>query len=288
MTVLHELFRYPFMVNAFRAGTIVAVVASLMGWFTVLRRQAFAAHTLALVGFPGAAGATLLGLSPVAGYFGFCGGAALVLAARPRASRAGGYSEGSAVIGSVQALLLASGYLFVNLYRGNLNGVNALLFGNFLGVTATQVLTLLAVGVAALAALGVMARPLFFASIDQPAAEAAGVPVGVVSVVFLLLLGLAVAEASQITGSLLVFALLVLPAATAQALTPRPLVGVLVASAVALASTWLGLAFAYYSVYPAGFFITTLAFGAYVLARAGAAVAGHRAGTRAPAAGAGP
>ena len=288
MTVLHELFRYPFMVNAFRAGTIVAVVASLMGWFTVLRRQAFAAHTLALVGFPGAAGATLLGLSPVAGYFGFCGGAALVLAARPRASRAGGYSEGSAVIGSVQALLLASGYLFVNLYRGNLNGVNALLFGNFLGVTATQVLTLLTVGVAALAALAVMARPLFFASIDQPAAEAAGVPVGVVSVVFLLLLGLAVAEASQITGSLLVFALLVLPAATAQALTPRPLVGVLVASAVALASTWLGLAFAYYSVYPAGFFITTLAFGAYVLARAGAAVAGHRAGTRAPAAGAGP
>ncbi len=273
MTVMTQLFQYPFMVNAFRAGTIVAVMAAVMGWFIVLRRQAFAAHTLALVGFPGAAGATLLGLSPSLGFFGFCGAAAVVLSTRPRASRVQGYSEESAVIGSIQALLLASGYLFVNLYRGNLNGVNALLFGNFLGVTPSQVLALLGVGVAGLLVLAGIARPLFFSSIDADVAEAAGVSVRLLSVIFLVLMGLAVAEASQITGALLVFALLVLPAAAAQTITARPILGVSLAVAIALGSTWSGLAFAYYSVYPVGFLITTLAFPFYVAALAGRAAA---------------
>jgi len=271
MILLTQLFQYPFMLNAFRAGTIVAVMAAVMGWFIVLRRQAFAAHTLALVGFPGAAGATLLGLSPTLGFFGFCGAAAVVLSARPRASRVQGYSEESAVIGSIQALLLASGYLFVNLYRGNLNGVNSLLFGNFLGVTQTQVLSLLGVGAAGLLVLAGIARPLLFSSIDADVAEAAGVSVRVLSVIFLVLMGLAVAEASQITGALLVFALLVLPAAAAQTITARPMLGVSLAVAIALGSTWSGLTLAYYSVYPVGFFITTVAFAVYVAAILGRA-----------------
>src|ERR1041385_748057 len=112
---LRQLFDFPFMVNAFRAGTIIAITAALIGWFMVLRRQTFAGHTLALVGFPGAAGAILLGLSANVGFFAFCLAAALVIAV-PRSSREGSVTEESAVIGTVQAFALACGFLFVSLY----------------------------------------------------------------------------------------------------------------------------------------------------------------------------
>jgi zinc/manganese transport system permease protein len=275
------LFDYPFMVNALRAGTIVAVVSAAMGWFMVLRRQTFAGHTLSLVGFPGAAGAILLGLSPAVGYFGFCLVAGLVIATASPPVGSALYSEESALIGTVQAAALACGFLFVNLYHGNLNGLTGLLFGNFLGITSSQVLSLLAVAVPALVVLALIARPLLFASVDPEVASAIGLPVRILAVVFLMLLGLAAAEASQITGSLLVFALLVLPAATAQVVTGRPFLGIAISVALGVAVTWTGLALAFYTPYPVGAFITTLSFGAYVAARglrrfAGVARAGAR------------
>lgn len=263
---VRQLFEFPFMVNAFRAGTVVAVAAGLIGWFMVLRRQSFAGHTLALVGFPGAAGATLIGLGATWGFFGFCTAAALAIAALPRASDSG-YSEESAVIGTVQAVAVACGFLFVTLYAGSLNSVNALLFGTFLGIDDGQVVALAMVAGIALLALAAIARPLLFASVDPDVAAARGVPVRTLSVAFLLLLGLTVAAVSQITGTLLVFALLVMPAATAQAVTARPGRSALIAVGVALAVTWAGLASAYYSPYPIGFFVTTFAFVAYVGAR---------------------
>jgi len=263
---------YAFMVNALRAGTVVAVMAAAIGWFMVLRRQSFAGHTIAVVGFPGAAGATLVGVSALVGYFGFCVLAALVISMVPR-SGGRAFSAENAVTGTVQAVLLAFGFLFVSLYRGDLNGVDALLFGSFLGVTPTQVVTLFFVALGALGALAVMARPLLFASVDPDVARARGVPVGALSTAFLVLLGLAAAEASQITGSLLVFALLVMPAATAQRLTPRPALALALAVAVAMMVTWLALMAAFYSPYPIGFWVTTLAFAAYVSA---GALAGHR------------
>jgi zinc/manganese transport system permease protein len=266
---LGQMLSYPFMVNAFRAGTIVAVVAGAMGWFMVLRRQTFAGHTLSVVGFPGAAGAILVGISPVVGFFAFCCGAGLVIATVPRPGGATGYGEESAVIGSVQAFALGCGFLFVSLYHGNLNGLTGLLFGSFLGITNGQVLALLAVAVPALLALGLASRPLLFATVDREVAAAAGLPVRWIGIGFLLLLGIAVAEASQITGALLVFALLVLPPATAQAVTGRPALGVGLSVAIAVAVTWAGLVLAYFTPYPTGAFITTLSFGAYVLARGG-------------------
>lgn len=264
---VQELWSFPFMVNAFRAGTIVAVAAAVLGWFMVLRRQTFAGHTLAVAGFPGAAGATLLGVSASYGYFAFCAAAALVIAAIPRGGQ-GRFGHESAVTGTVQAFALACGFLFIALYKGFLNGVNALLFGTFLGITSGQVVILLVVTVVVLAAMGALGRPLLFTSIDPAVAGARGVPVRAVSVVFLVLLGAAVAEASQITGTLLVFALLVMPAATAQALTARPRLSLLLSVVIAVVVTWLGLGIAYYSEYPIGFFVTTIAFVFYVLAQA--------------------
>lgn len=268
VTDLQQMWVFPFMVNAFRAGTIVAVAAAVMGWFMVLRRQSFAGHTLAVVGFPGAAGATLIGVSATYGYFAFCVSAALVIGVIPRAGRDADGHE-SALTGTIQAFLLACGFLFTALYKGLLGGVTSLLFGSFLGITTTQVWVLLGVAVAVLVVLAAIARPLLFASVDPDVAAARGVPVRLLAILFLVLLGAAVAGASQITGSLLVFALLVMPAATAQTLIARPALSIALSVALALTVTWLGLIAAYYSPYPIGFYVATFAFAGYVLAGLG-------------------
>lgn len=284
---VQQLLAPHFMVNAFRAGTTVAVVAGALGWFTVLRRQAFAGHTLAVVSFPGAAGAILAGVSVSVGYFAASIAAALVIAAVPRSPGGRGYSQESAVIGTVQAFALACGALFVSLYGGFLNSLTGLLFGTFLGISDTQVITLIVVGVTVLAVLALMARPLFFATIDADVARARQVPVRLLGTVFLVLLGCAAAEVSQITGAVLVFALLVMPAAAAQQLTARPAVSFLLTIALSVAITWLGLAVAYFSIYPVGFFVTSFGFAAYIVASA-ARAAGERLGrwgTLRPAAG---
>jgi zinc/manganese transport system permease protein len=272
---VRQLLFYPFMVNAFRAGTVVAVVAGALGWYMVLRRQTFAGHTLAIVSFPGAAAAILIGVSSTVGYFTAAIAAAVVIAAIPRSLGGRARSSESAVIGTVQAFALACGALFVSLYGGFLNSLTDLLFGSFLGISSSQVLTLLAVAVLALAVLAVIGRPLFFATVDPDVAAARGVPVRVLGTIFLILLGCATAEVSQITGALLVFALLVMPAATAQRLTSRPLASFALTIGLGLATVWLGLAVAYFSVYPVGFYITTFGFGGYVLAALGTTAAGR-------------
>ncbi len=267
ITDLQRMWSFPFMVNAFRAGTIVAVLAGVMGAFMVLRRQSFAAHTLSMIGFPGAAGAVLIGVAASYGYFAFCLAGALIIAALSRAGP-GGYSEESAVTGIVQSFALACGFLFVALYKGFLNGINALLFGNFLGITTGQVTLLGVVAAVCLIVLVVIGRPLVFASIDPDVATARHVPVRALSVVFLVLLAAATAETSQITGTLLVFALLVMPAATAQVLTARPIRALALTIAIGLIVTWLGLSVAYYTPFPVGFFVTSFAFAGYAGAQA--------------------
>lgn len=261
-----QVLSFHFMVNAFRAGAIAAVAAGAIGWFMVLRGQSFVGHSLAMVGFPGASGAVWLGLSASVGYFGFCGAAAVIIAFLPRRGGVRGFSEESALIGTLQALALASGFLFVGLYKGFLDGITSLLFGSFIGITDHQVVVLAAVAVVALITLGAVGRPLLFASIDPDVAAARGVPVGALSAAFLLLLGIATAEVSQITGTLLVFALLVMPAAAARQLTTRPALSFTLTVVMALVVTWGALAVAYYSVYPVGFFVTTFGFVLYVAA----------------------
>jgi zinc/manganese transport system permease protein len=278
---VREMLRYPFMVNAFRAGTAVALLAAIVGWFMVLRRQAFVGHTLAIVGFPGAAAAVWLGASPALGYFAACLLCAVVIAALSGRGNGGDGRGEPAVIGLAQATALATGYLFISLYHGNLEGTNALLFGSFLGVTDAQVVALAVVALVAVAVVAAIGRPLMFASIDPSTALARGIPVAALGVGFLLLLGAAAAAASQITGSLLVFALLVLPPATARRFTLRPGLGIVLAVALGLAVTWLGLTLAFFTPYPIGFWVTSLAFGLYVVVHAVHGVA-HRGRHRSP------
>jgi zinc/manganese transport system permease protein len=267
LTDFQLMWSYPFMVNAFRAGAVVAVVAGAVGWFMVLRRQTFAGHSLSVVAFPGAAFATLVGISLSLGYFGFCVAAALAIAALRRGGRSDSAQE-SAATGVVQAFLLGCGYLFTALYKGLMQGPQALLFGSFLGITTAQVTTLAVVGAVALAGLAAIGRPLLFASVDPQVAAGRGVPVRLLSTLFLVLLGAATAEAAQITGALLVFALMVLPAATAQRLTARPGPSLALSVGIGFAVTWLGLVAAFYWPCPLGFFVTSFAFAAFLAAHA--------------------
>jgi zinc/manganese transport system permease protein len=277
---LRQVLSYPFMVNALRAGTVVAVVAAAAGYVMVQRRQAFAGHTLAMIGFPGAAGATWLGVNPLFGYFTFCLAGAGAIASVPGSAGSATDRRGeSAVIGVVQSFALASGFLFVNLYHGFQAGLTSLLFGSIIGITDEQVVLLVAGGALCLAILAVLGRPLLFASVDPATAGARGVPVRAVGVAFLATLGLAAAATSQVTGSLLVFALLVAPAATAVKLTARPGLGVVLAVLIGLAVTWLGECVAFFSPYPIGFWVTTFAFGGYLMASGWRAVS-DRVGAR--------
>ena len=273
---VRQLLSYHFMLNAVRAGTIVAVVAGAIGYFMVLRRESFAGHALAVIGFPGAAGATLLGVNPAVGYFGACIAAAIVIAELPSAGRSdaglGNHGDESAAIGTVQAFALACGFLFVSLYRGFLSGLNGLLFGSIIGITDAQVLLLAAAAVPCLLVLAALGRRLLFVSVDPDVAGARGVNIRATSTVFLVLLAIAAAGTSQVTGSLLVFALLVTPAATATTLTARPILGLALSIAIAVLVTWIGEAMAFFSPYPIGFWVTSIAFGVYVVARLGSTI----------------
>jgi zinc/manganese transport system permease protein len=260
------LLQYHFMQNALWAGTLVALTAGAAGYFVVLRGQSFAAHMLSQVGFPGAAGAVLVHLSPVIGLIVFCVAAALGIGWAGRDLDAGHRAE-SAAVGSILAFSLGLGLLFFRLYAGSAAGIYSFLFGTILGIADRDVALTAVVAVLSLVALAVIARPLVFATVDPDVAEARGVRVQPVSIAFLLVLALAVAITVQIVGTLLIFALLVAPAASALQLTARPGRALGMSILFSLAFTWLGLAFAYFTDRPVGFFITTFAFAAYVLIR---------------------
>jgi zinc/manganese transport system permease protein len=270
------LLQYHFMQNALLTGTAVAVLAGAAGYFVVLRGQSFAAHTLSQVGFPGAAAGVLLHTPPLLGLVAFCTASALGIGLAGRGLDAGRRSE-AAVVGTILAFSLGLGLLFFRLYAGSAQGIYAFLFGTILGISDGAVLTTALMALGCLAVLVAIARPLLFASVDPDVAQARGVPVRGLSIAFLVLVALAVAQAVQIVGTLLIFALLVAPGAAAQQLTSRPWRGLALSILLSLAFTWTGLAVAYFTIYPVGFFITTVAFGSYIAIRlVRAALAGGR------------
>jgi zinc/manganese transport system permease protein len=260
-----QMWSYAFFQHAFEAGTVVAVVAGVIGYFVVLRRSAFAAHALSHIGFAGAAGAVALGVAPLWGLLVFCLGAAGVMGALGQRLRAR-----DTVIGIVLAFSLGLGALFLSLYHGgNANAAVSILFGQILGVTSGDVVLTVVIGAVALVLLAAMYRPLLFASVDEEVAEARRVPVRLLSIAFMVTLGLAVAVAVQVVGVLLIFALLVTPAAAAELVTRRPWTAVVTSVVLALVCTWVGLAVSWYSSYPVSFFITATAFAIYVGLRVG-------------------
>jgi zinc/manganese transport system permease protein len=259
---LEQMFQYQFMQHAFEAGTLVAIIAGIVGYFVVLRRSSFAAHSLSHIGFAGAAGAVLLGISPVFGLLLFTsvGGVGMTVLG-PRAAHR------DVQIGTVLAFMLGLGVLFISLYTGYATEAYSILFGEILGISFSDVIVTAIAGVAILLVVAVVYRPLLFASLDEDVAEAKGLHLHALGVVFMLLVALATSIAVQVVGVLLIFSLMVTPAAIAQRLANQPWRAILISVIISLAATWLGLFIAFYEPYPVSFFITTIVFILYLLAR---------------------
>jgi len=252
-TATAPMLEYDFMRTAFMASGIAALLAGTVGFFLVLRGQTFAGHALSHVGFSGATGALLFGLSPLTGLVGFtiAAGIGMGLFGEKLAER-------DVAIGMMLSLALGLGLLFLHFYTAAATQAAALLFGNVLGVDEAALLTLATLAVASFLALRIIIRPLIFASLESELAEARGVPIRFVSVAFLAIVAIAVAECAQIVGVLLVFTLMVGPAAAAQNLSHRLIGGVALAAGLALAQAWGGLTLAYYTDWPTSFWITAL------------------------------
>jgi zinc/manganese transport system permease protein len=265
---LVHLLGYSFVQNMLLAGVLVAVVAGLISRFVVARGMSFAVHALAEVGFTGSVGFLLIGMSPVLGLLTGSMVTALVIGALGLRVR-----ERDSVVGLVMAFGLGLGVLFLSLYARYATEAIALLFGAITSVSSGDLLLLVVVGAITIVGLGVMYRPLTFATVDPVVAEARGVPVRLISILFLLLLAAAVAEAVQVVGVLLILTLLITPGATAERLTAHPGQATLLSVLIALLATVGGIVLALVTAAPVSFFVTTIAFVCYVAARLGQVIA---------------
>ena len=253
------MLEYDFMRNALGAATVVAVVAGTVGYFLVLRGQTFAGHALSHVGFTGATAAVLIGAPPLWGLVSMTVAAGIGMGLLGER-----LSQRDVAIGMVLAFSLGLGLLFLSFYTAYATQATTLLFGNVLAVDVRTVWTLVALGVVTLAILAVISRPLLFATLQPDLAEAKGVSLKRYSVLFMIVVALTTAESAQIVGVLLVFALLVGPAAAAQRFTASIPAGIALSAGLALAEAWAGITLAYYTDWPSSFWIVTLSAVVYI------------------------
>jgi zinc/manganese transport system permease protein len=249
-----------FMRNALVGGTVVALAAGLIGYFIIVRNTAFAAHALAHIGLPGATGAVLLGLPAGFGLGVFCIGGALVIGALGKRA-----DERDVATGTVLAMATGLGLFFNSLATRNSSTLTNVLFGNLLAISHEQLVTFAALLTLLAASVGFTYRPLLFSSVNAPVAEAKGVPVRALSIFFMALLGVAVTMAVQAVGTLLLFALVVTPAATAIMLTAQPVGAMVISTGISLISVWLGLGLAAMFNAPPSFLIVTIACGVWAV-----------------------
>ena len=259
---LHDLLATSFVQHAFWAVTAVAVAAGAVGYFVVLRRQAFAAHAIGHVGFAGAAGAVLIGLSPIVGLLVFCLGAGVLIGVAGAS-----LDDRDTVVGVTLTGALGLGVLFISLYSGYADAAYSILFGQILGVSSADVLVVATLSVAVLVVVSLAFRPLLFVSVDAQSAASRGLSARTLSLVFMSLLAVTTVVAIQIVGVLLVFSLLVAPAAAAEVLTTSPIRATLLSVTLALFSGWTGLLLGVWIGGPVSFWITALASGSYLVAR---------------------
>ncbi|MGB7259694.1 MAG: metal ABC transporter permease [Pseudolabrys sp.] len=266
-TIITDMFAYDFMNNAFAAAGIVAVVSGIVGFFLVMRGQTFAGHALSHIGFAGATGAGLIGLAPIWGLLGFTLCAGIVMGALSER-----ISNRDVAIGIVLALALGFGLLFLHYYTSFATQATALLFGNVLAVDRPMIALLAVLGAITLLALAGIMRPLIFASLQPELAEAKGVPLRFISTAFLAVVALAVSACAQIVGVLLVFTLMVGPAAAAQRVTTGLWGGLILSALLAFIEAELGIMLAYQTDWPVSFCIallSALAYFAVLMAPAG-------------------
>jgi zinc/manganese transport system permease protein len=261
------MLSHPFIQTALIAGTSIALLSGLAGYFVVLRGQVFAGDALSHVAYTGALAALAAGLDLRFGLFVAAVGLGIVLGLL-----GGRVNADDVIIGTTLAWVLGVGAFFLALFtthaaNNNSNANVTVLFGSIFGISFGAAATAAAIAAGLIVVLLVIARPLLFASVDSAVAAATGVPVRLIGPLFLAVVGAAAAETSQIVGALLVFGLLAAPAAAAGRLTDRPWHGLALSAALALVATWAGIVLAYaVPTLPPSFTIMAAAAAEYVLA----------------------
>jgi zinc/manganese transport system permease protein len=267
-----------FMRNALLAGTFIGLACGVSGWFVVLRGQVFAGDALSHVAFPGALAAAAAGVDERIGLFGATIAVGAGIGMLSQRSWAGGGGTGGAAapgddaaIGAVFTFVLGLGVFFLTLFSTSSGGGSGIqtahtLFGSIFGLAAGEARVAAAIGLAAVLATLVIARPLLFASISPEVAGARGVPRRLLGIGFVMLLGVVAAEATEAVGALLLLGLLAAPAAAAHRLGGNPYRGIALAGLLAVAAMWGGLALAYaVPGLPPSTAIVTIAVGIYYI-----------------------
>jgi zinc/manganese transport system permease protein len=265
--------QFGFAQHALEAAFLVAASCGLIGPFVITRSMAFAVHGTSELAFTGAVGGLLVASNPLAGAL---IGAMVVAGLIGSLGRR--LSERDSTIGVILAAGLGLGVYLLQFYRGFASEALNILFGNIFGVSSGQLLLLAAIALAVAVVMGILWRPLLFASVDPDVAQARGVRAGLLGVLFLFVLAITVTEAAQVVGTLLVLSLAITPAAAAQRFSVSPLVVTLlsVGIAVVAAEGGLLLSFQFASVRPS-VLIVAISFAFYVVARlAGPTVVSRR------------
>jgi len=259
---MFAVLQYSFIQNAFIASFFVAIVAAVIGYFMLVRGLTFAGHAFSHVGFAGAAGAVWLGINPLYGLLTFTIAAAIAIASIGKQ-----YRERDVPIGIIFTLALAFGVLFLFLYNGYAEEAYSILFGTILGISTQSVLITAFFSLLTIAAVICIFRPLLFSSVDEEVAKARGVPTDKLSILFLILCAITVSVSVQVVGVLLIFTLLVGPAATAMRLVKGPYKAIGLAIVFGLLYSWAGIFLAAQTNLPVSFFIATLSFAVYLPVR---------------------
>jgi zinc/manganese transport system permease protein len=246
------VFAAGFMTNAWITATIVAVVAGVVGYFVVLRGSAFPAHAIPKGAFAGAAGAALLGINTIIGLGVFSLLGALGIGSLGRRGR---HDVATAL---ALVMMLALGAAFLSRTVEYESEIYSLLFGEVLGVSSSEILPTALVGLACIAAIAVVYRPLMLASITPEVAEAKGIRAHRIETIFLVILALATAMTVPVVGALLIFSLMIGPPAAARSVTSRPLLAMILSVAIALVTVWVAIAASYLYNWPVGFFVGVL------------------------------
>lgn len=255
-----NILSYDFMQHAFIAGTIAAILAGVVGYFVIIRNLAFAAHALGHIGFAGASGALLVGLAPITGQF-----ILSVLAAIGIGMLGERINKSDMVIGVILSFCLGLGSLFLHFYNGYAGQASIILFGNLLGVSNQDIQLMFYLMLASLLAIALISNRLLFASLEPEIAQAKGVSLFWISIIFIVIMAIAVTLTSQVVGVILVFTLLIGPAAIAIQWSRHFWSGLLLSVALAVLVVWLGITFSYLTNWPISFWISALVFGIYLL-----------------------
>jgi zinc/manganese transport system permease protein len=251
---------YDFVRNALVAGSLGGILGAVVGYFVIIRRVSFAAHALAHIGFTGATGAALFALSPLEGMLFIS-----VLAGVTMGATGNRLQRSDVAIGMTLSICLGVGMLFLALYRGFSGQASAILFGNIFGVSRQQIVQTTVLSVVSLGTLLAFSRKLFFASVQPDLAEARGISLSTLSIVFMVVLAVSVTLASQVVGVLLVFTLVIGPAGIAARFCRSFWSGLTTSVVIALFAVWSGILLACATSWPPSFWITAILFGLYLI-----------------------